>query len=324
MTATAPTDLFAEARERYTIADCWSILGLPGEPKHSCRSPFRDERTPSFSIHSDGKAWTDHGTGEGGDVVEFIRHAIGGDHRAVREWLRERIGQPDYGTITHTRTTTKAAQSVKAIEWPADLIEGAQATWEGFARRRGLTFSAVHVMVAAGILRFCKIDGTKCFVVTDHLRRAAEIRRMDGSLFGKSKTYPLPGVDKSWLPGAELLTDAPSHVSILITEGATDLLAAIDLLTRYKRDHAGIHSWAPLALLGAGCKNLSRECAGLMRGRHVRLVPDADPAGDRMRDYWTELLRRNGCTVDVVTLPRGTDLTEHLAIIDPTDLFDKK
>lgn len=320
---TTTTDLFAEARVRFTVQNCWEMLGLPGEPKLSCRSPFREDCTPSFSIHSDGSAWTDHGTGEGGDVIEFIRRAIKGDHRTVREWLSGKIEFRNFTEATLTSKPAKDARPRRVIQWPGNLIEGTQATWDGFAKRRGLTPPAVHVMVAAGILRFCMIEGAKCYVVTDAIRRAAEIRRIDGRPFGGSKAYPLPGVDKSWLPGAAMICAATPEASLLMVEGATDLLTAIDLYTRYKRDLAGVHSWVPVALLGAGCKNLSPECSALMRGRHVRIVPDADPAGDKMREHWTELLRRNACTVDCVTMPRDTDLTDHLATMDPTALFSK-
>lgn len=314
---TAPQDLFAEAREKYSIADAWHLLGLDGEPKSSCKSPFREDRHPSFSIHSDGKAWTDHTTGDGGDVVEFIRHAIGGDHREVRQWLKERIG-----TATPTSKPAKASQAPKAIRWPGELLEGTAATWEAFAKHRGLTFPAVHAMVQSGILRFTKLpDGSKCYVVTDGSHRAAEIRRMDGKPFGECKAYPLRGVDKSWLPGIELLRDAPKTTAVLITEGATDLLSAIDIYSRYRRRHEGLNSWQPVALLGAGCKNLHREAEALIRGRRVRIVPDADAAGDIMADHWTGLLIKIGCEVDVVSLPKLTDLSDHLATLSPTDLF---
>jgi hypothetical protein len=112
-------------------------------------------------------------------------------------------------------------------------------------------------------------------------------------------------------------------VSVLITEGATDLLAAVDLYSRYRRDHGGRESWQPIALLGARCKTLHDDAAAIIRGRHVRLVPDADPAGDTMAEHWTALLRKIGCAVDVVELPRGTDLTDNLHSISPTDLFSK-
>ena len=72
-----PRNIFAEARERYTIADIWNAFGFAGVPKSSCKSPFREDRTPSFSIFDDGRAFADHATSEGGDVIEFARHHAG-------------------------------------------------------------------------------------------------------------------------------------------------------------------------------------------------------------------------------------------------------
>jgi hypothetical protein len=308
-------DLFADARSKITIPDAWSMLGLSGEPKPSCKSPFREDKSPSFSIHADGRAFKDHSTGEGGDVVEFIRLAIGGDHREVRQWLMERIG---------TTTTSKSSPiTKKIIQWPAELHEGQDATWKAFSKMRGLTYPAVHSMVKAGVLRFSMIEGKKCFVITDGENRAAEIRRIDGKPFGNTKAFPLRGVDKTWMPGMELLRDAPKSTAVLMVEGATDLLSAIDLYSRYRRNHAGTLSWQPAALLGAGCKTLCADALHLLRVRHVRLVPDGDPAGDGMADHWTQYLRKHGCSVDVVNLPRETDLSDHLKTLSPIDLFLK-
>jgi 5S rRNA maturation endonuclease (ribonuclease M5) len=319
-----PRDIFAEAREKYTIADVWAAFGFAGEPKASCKSPFREDKRPSFSIYNDGKSWTDHTTGESGDVIEFARHALGGcDHKAVREWFRERLGIDHLDHFPVTRKPAKVQETQKCIEWPGELAEGSEATWAGFAELRGLTYPAVWTLVQSGILRFTRIKGGKCYVITDDERRAAEIRRMDGQLFGESKAYPLRGCDKRWLPGASLLRMAAPDTAVLVVEGATDLLAAVDLYARYRRNHGGTQSWQPVTLLGASCRTLHPEAIELIRGRHVRIVPDADDAGDRMRDHWTDLLRRLGCTVDAVTLPRGTDLTDHLSTISPTDLFSK-
>jgi hypothetical protein len=321
---TPPRDVFAEAREKYTIAEVWAAFGYAGEPKASCKSPFREDKRPSFSIYNHGRSWTDHTTGESGDVIEFARHALGGcDHKAVRDWFGERIGIDHLDYFPVTRKPVKVPETHKRIEWPGDLLEGTEATWVGFAELRELTYPTVWTLVKSGILRFTKIKGIKCYVITDNERRAAEIRRMDGHPFGEAKAYPLRGCDKRWLPGASLLYEAPLDTSILIVEGATDLLSAVHIYSRYRRIHGGKNSWQPVSLLGAGCKLLAPECAVLIRGRHVRLVPDADDAGDRMRDHWTDLLRRLGCTVDTVTLPRGTDLTDHLSTISPTDLFSK-
>jgi hypothetical protein len=313
--ATIKKDFFADARSKITIADAWEMLELDGEPKPCCKSPFREDRSPSFSIHSEGKSFKDHATGDGGDVIEFIRLAIGGDHRDVRKWIAERIE-----SIHVTDSKLKAVTS-KVIQYPAELITGDFETWKAFARSRNLTFPAVHSMVKGGLLRFCVIDGVKCYVVTDAANRAAEIRRIDKNLFGnRSKAYPLKGVDKSWMPGMDHLRLAPKSTAVLVTEGASDLLSAIDLYSQYRRN-SGSCSWLFAALLGAGCRELSPEALKLIRGRHVRLVPDGDKAGDQMADHWTQYLRKNGCSVDVVNLPRDTDLTDHLQTISTQDLF---
>jgi hypothetical protein len=303
------------------------MLGLPGEPKDSgtMRSPFRDESNPSFSIFDNGRGFKDHG-GEGacGDGVEFARVALRTDHAGVRDWWMERSGIDyfDHGDGKASSRPAKAPAPPKRIEWPAELIEGTSATWKAFADRRGITYAATWAMVKAGLLRFTKLkDGTKCLVVTDPENRSAEIRRLDGMTFGTSKAFPLPGVNKSWPTGCELLRHAPATASVLIVEGATDLLTAIDLYSRYRRDHGGTLSWVPMAILGAGCKDLAPDAAALIRGRHCRLVPDADDAGDRMETHWTALLRENGSSVDVVKLPRGTDLTDCKKSIHPFDLF---
>lgn len=316
-------DLFALAKETYTIADVWLALRLEGTPKPSCKSPFREDRSPSFSIFDNGRAWFDHATAEGGDVIEFIRHALDGSHNDAREWLRERIGidRLDYWPETKPRRSIAEPKPSKLIDWPAELVEGTTETWEAFAKLRGLTYSATWVLVQAGILRFCKIDGIKCFVITDASRHAAEIRRVDRKPFGQSKAYPLPGVDKSWMPGLELLRQAPPSTAILITEGATDLISAVDLYARYRRKHGGKESWQPMALLGATCRNLHPDVVELIRGRRVRIVPDGDDAGDGMAENWSAILRKIGCTVDVVNLPRDTDLTDHLSTLPPSVLF---
>lgn len=317
------TDIFAEARQRYTVFDAWRMLHLPGEPKPACRSPFRNDNTPSFSIHHEGRAWTDHATGKGGDVIEFVRQAFGGsNYRAVRDWFGERLGIDlhDHYPVTPPPKGTTVQEPPKSIQWPSGPDDGDQALWIEFSRKKGFTFPAVWVMVKAGILRFVRVDGVQCFVVTDDDHRAAEIRRMDGLPFGASKAFRLRGVDKRWLPGAAMIRTAKQDTAVLVCEGATDLLAAFDLYTRYRKA-GGQTTWCPVAILGASCKAIALECANLIRGRRVRMVPDADHAGDQMCDHWTEVFRRLGCTVDIVCLPRGTDLTDKFKSIEPQSLF---
>ncbi|MFZ2279551.1 MAG: CHC2 zinc finger domain-containing protein, partial [Prosthecobacter sp.] len=62
-------------KERLLIPEVWRKLGLEGQPAQTCRSPFREDKPPSFSISKDGKRWKDYGTGQNGDVIDFIAMA---------------------------------------------------------------------------------------------------------------------------------------------------------------------------------------------------------------------------------------------------------
>jgi hypothetical protein len=65
------------AKEELPIPALWQLLNLPGKPARSCRSPFREDRNPSFSIYDGGRKWKDYATGEGGDAVDFVAVAFG-------------------------------------------------------------------------------------------------------------------------------------------------------------------------------------------------------------------------------------------------------
>ena len=175
--------------------------------------------------------------------------------------------------------------------------------------------------VRTGLLRFCRIEGKACYVVTDNARRSAEIRRCDGQWFSsKCKPYWLSGVDKSWPAGCALLENAPARVSVLLVEGASDFLTAIGHYVAYGIA-GGKNPWAILGLLGASCKTLAPEAAALIRGRRVRFIPDGDRAGDGMAAHWQPLLLDLRCTVELVKLPRGKDLRDLKDEIEPADLF---
>ena len=312
------TDVFQQARQTLTIPEAWVMLGLPGEPKPTCKSPFRDERTASFSIHADGKKWKDHGADIGGDVVEFIKSAIVGDYSAVREWLQARIG-----IIEAPRATNKPVMP-KSIQYPAATTEGTERHWRALAVARELYQTTAEILAKFGMVKFMHHEGKNCFIITDATNRNAEIRRIDKQPFGNGKkAYPLTGVDKSWLVGAAFLKHSP-EAHVLLVEGATDFLTAWDMNVLYRRKLGRqAPKWVPVALLGAGCKSLHADCAALLAGRHVRLVPDGDTAGDGMREHWESLLLKNGCTVDAIEMPRGKDLTDIKNEIEPSNIFTK-
>ncbi len=57
-----------------------------------CRSPFRNERTPSFSISSEKQMWYDFGASEGGDAISFIEKIENCSFREAVEMLADMAG----------------------------------------------------------------------------------------------------------------------------------------------------------------------------------------------------------------------------------------
>ncbi len=73
------------------IAGKYTQLKKSGK-NFTCRSPFRNERTPSFSISQEKQVWYDFGASEGGDVISFIEKAENLAFGEAVEFLAERAG----------------------------------------------------------------------------------------------------------------------------------------------------------------------------------------------------------------------------------------
>jgi hypothetical protein len=70
-----------ECKRRLPLPEVWRRLGLPGQPRKSCHSPFREDRNASFSVFEHGELWfwRDHALDIGGDEVDFLMHGRGCD-----------------------------------------------------------------------------------------------------------------------------------------------------------------------------------------------------------------------------------------------------
>ena len=118
MTAALDSPLQA-AKERLTIAALWAMLGLPGKYGRSCRSPFREDRNPSFSVYDDGRKWKDHATGEGGDAVDFIAMALGISNEHACRKLIELAGViPQY-----FHSDFRREEKCSVADRPSDVVE---------------------------------------------------------------------------------------------------------------------------------------------------------------------------------------------------------
>ncbi len=289
-------------KDRLRIPQAWQALGLPGQAAAHCRSPFRPDRSPSFSIYDDGRRWKDFGTGAHGDVIDFIATARQVDIRTATRLFLELAGVPQTQTQTQTQTLPRSQKREQPrIHPPRDT--GTEAQRQRVAETRHLSPEAVSLALSLHTLTFGTVRGLPCWILTDAAGRVAEARRVDGLPFPaegaalpRRKAHTLPGSRKSWPVGAAVLRRIPNFRTLLLVEGGPDYLAALHFA-------AALGRWdvLPLALLGRGGHKIDPQAIALMRGRRVRIYPHADADGGGLasaRAWATQLTTQGGCTVD--------------------------
>lgn len=308
-------DTLETAKERIDIPRAWQILNFSGSPSNSCSSPFRDDRSPSFSIFDDGRAFKDHATDEGGDVVTFVQAATGMDFKDTANWLFSHAGLP----VTHVtpsfnppRLSSCRKAPVKppevapeSLKFPA-LHQASNEELAAVADSRRIHWQAALVASQLGTLRFGKVCGFDCWLLVDDSGRIAESRRVDGKPFpayrtlGERKAHTIKGSQKSWpmgLGSEHLLPDD----NILMVEGGPDFLAAIHFRFARRRDSTNSgKGWFPIAMLGRS-NSIHPDALPLFKGRRVRIYPHADTDGGGMTaaKRWAQSVYEAGaCEID--------------------------
>jgi DNA primase len=96
-------EVAAEIKARITIPILAEKLFPGWRPDKSCLSPFREEKTPSFSVYENGRRWKDYTSDKGGDVFDLYQEATGCDRKAAFKSLKKMI---DGGTVSIAPTPT--------------------------------------------------------------------------------------------------------------------------------------------------------------------------------------------------------------------------
>lgn len=324
MSAQLRSDL-DEIKSRVTIPEAWRLLGLPGEPRRSCRSPFRQDKSPSFSIFADDRRFKDFATGEGGDVIDFVQAATGCTPRdaicRVRDWAGGAISAPPptarkrpamasaapFDRLTGLTLEEPSFQDVVRIaqvrDWP--LFAGIE-----IARLRGLLVTATVPHLG---------ESHRAWLLTDQARKSAQARRLDGETWSRA--------DGDGFKSKSLRSDAEAPIGladvidqdrrlVLLAEGEPDALAAL------------LIAWAspvPMEKIGVLCipgagRPIRRAAAERLLGRHVRILRHADEAGLRAAVNWSEDLESFGVLVDSVDL-RALSRPDGAATKDFADLI---
>ena len=293
-----------EAKERVSVADLWSRYGYEGTPSRSCRSPFRDERNPSFSVFAGGYAWKDHGTGDGGDLVTFIQFAEGVSNADA---CRKIVGYAG-GDVTTPRPARIVSRR-KRVKPKLPVFHESTEEKSRLAELRNISPNAIDLCIERGLVRFGVWKGMQAWFVVDQSKRNAQARRLDGKPWDRinAKAWTLPKSEASWPIG---LNESLPYPIVLLVEGGPDLLAAAHFIYCENREREA----APVAMLGAGHR-LKQEALIALAGKIIRIFSHADKRCYSSTKRWAEQLR----SVDAVSF-EGLKKTDESPVGDLNDL----
>ncbi len=103
-------DRFLEdLKDRVDIVDLirkYAELKKSGK-NYMCRSPFRNERTPSFCVSPDKQFWYDFGNSEGGDAISFLEKIENVSFREAVEMLADVAGVEIPESFSHKSGPSK-------------------------------------------------------------------------------------------------------------------------------------------------------------------------------------------------------------------------
>lgn len=274
----------AAIKSRWTISVVWRRLCLPGEPRHGLNlSPFREERSPSFSIYRDDMRWKDFGTGDGGDVIDFVQQALGCDKATAVRWFGEGAAPPPRPIQKRDAPLVEIDYSIMH-RWrnaPTDMSVIGR-----FARHKG-----VEMLPYVGEGSLTAIDGTIGFL----FERGVKIRR---EIATSRSCRWLTGKGRECLWRSDKL-DREKHGLIVLTEGETDCMA----LQTYVPPHVHV-----MGVPGAGWRPqyfLPRFKAWDLP---VHLVMDGDAAGASGESGISQMLEDAGVEVKAHRCPTSLDV----------------
>lgn len=287
----------ADAKARLNIHALWRHFGFDGEPKESCRSPFRDDNKPSFSVNAGGTLWHDFATGDGGDAVDFFQRASGLSQKDACLKFIELAGGHFTPAPRAARPQPQPADTKLKPVFP-DFINGTAADFKQLARLRKISREGVEWAGERGLLWFATLKDCPAWIVTDSARVNAQARRMDGQAWEHigAKAWTLPGAWAAWPLG---ITEAQPFRAIALCEGGPDLLAAhyFALWERASHHTKRDVQCSPVAMLGAS-QRIHADALPMFAGKRVRIFGHEDEAGRAAVERWARQLASVGADVD--------------------------
>ena len=260
-----------EAKAKLDVPVVAARLFPHWKPATSCKAPWREDNSASFSVYDNGQKWKDHGTDEGGDAPDFLAKALTlSPEDGLRQYMEMAGGANEpksLGNLVRSHDGDTSEKKIARSNWPAiDLATESEA--QALANLRNLPLEGVRWAATDGALRMSTTGGHRSWIIRSACGRNAQARRLDGGVFelnGQAlKAKTLAGSVASIPIG--LFFDVRWPLVVLV-EGGPDVLAAYSTIHRL-----GLLDRVQVCgMLGASLK-LPSSAVATFRNRKTRIL----------------------------------------------------
>lgn len=225
--------------------------------------------------------------------------------RFERESSATKVAAPWGDTPSYTHAQEDDHQRAERLrrQWPRFTpIDGDTSRIESLAKLRKLPAAAVQLTARLGYLGHTVYQGHHCYAVGEDT--FVQVRKFSGEAFLRKdgstvKALNLPGSRGAFL--GQRMVQRWNRARILLAEGSLALVEGIAAAWLVERP-----DWIVLAATSASSRfERCSELLTALRGRQVRILPDADETGLNAAGVWLSELQNAGVLVDAAGLPPG-------------------
>ncbi len=287
--------------EEISIFDVANKFGIRLDGKGNLyHSPFRRDEHPSFSIFGKGKFFKDQATGETGNVITFTAKVKGVSTKEAFKLLLSEFGNGSLDAVSFVPNSRDRVEVKDAFngEFPKGEVNFPELVWndkwaEMLKAQRGIDVEALKYAFAHKCFGFSPSRIGDTWIVSDSTKLAAQARRVDGTNFTMSKSFPKAlTLKKSNCSYPIGLAEFKNREVFCLCEGSTDFLACFHFT--YKANL--LDKVAPLAMLGSA-QQIGVDFLKYFNGKKVIIMSDADAAGIKARENWSRELSGQTDTV---------------------------
>lgn len=233
------------------------------------KSPFRDERTPSFHILAGGYGWVDFGDGTKGGVIDLVMRLEHCDRTfAVRRLAEMRNGGRLFVPSGQqaSRSACRRAPSLKVVS-SSYVSDG---TLLRYASGRGISEDVLQMYCREVAVRTGRTGSVQSYIGFSNNGDGYVLRSAESGPDGKRCTNSAP----TYLAPDGMITAEPADCTIVVFEGFFDFLSFIE---RRRSEH-GILPGCDICVLNS-VTNMKRSLNFILGHESIDLFLDNDKAG---------------------------------------------